>query len=286
MRTSPRLRVSIARSALVALLLVALPSVGRTQQGDDTRVASPYLPLDHWAYPALELWIARGDVTDLSPLTRPYRIADVLRAMRDMPEAELSSVETATRRLLLDELSPGREPGLVLFGEAGGRVVPQTHPDPLQPVLDGEFGDTRFLERIDVSALGSAPYVAGAVRLRRDGIYRYDPRFPGGQVTPRRDGLIADDLSLRAEDAYVELQIPWFRFSFGRMDRNWGPAPIDGFLRSANPYSQDEIGYRIGTDAIASVQINATFEEIAFVFFIGLGNACAIMVGCLRLPSR
>ena len=36
---------------------------------------------------------------------------------------------------------------------------------------------------------------------------------------------------------------------------------------------------RIGTDAIASVQINATVEEIAFVFFIGLGNACAIMIG-------
>ncbi len=36
---------------------------------------------------------------------------------------------------------------------------------------------------------------------------------------------------------------------------------------------------RIGTDAIASVQINATIEEIASVFFIGLGNACAIMVG-------
>ena len=35
----------------------------------------------------------------------------------------------------------------------------------------------------------------------------------------------------------------------------------------------------IGTDAIASVQISATVEDIAFVFFIGLGNACAIMIG-------
>ena len=36
---------------------------------------------------------------------------------------------------------------------------------------------------------------------------------------------------------------------------------------------------RIGTDAIAAIQINATLEEIAFVLFIGLGNACAIMIG-------
>ena len=35
----------------------------------------------------------------------------------------------------------------------------------------------------------------------------------------------------------------------------------------------------IGTDAIAAIQINATLEEIAFVFFIGLGNACAVMIG-------
>jgi len=36
---------------------------------------------------------------------------------------------------------------------------------------------------------------------------------------------------------------------------------------------------RIGTDAMAAVQINASVEEIAFVFFIGLGNACAVMIG-------
>ena len=36
---------------------------------------------------------------------------------------------------------------------------------------------------------------------------------------------------------------------------------------------------RIGTDAIAAIQINATIEEIAYVLFIGLGNACAVMIG-------
>ncbi|MBV6402989.1 MAG: Multidrug resistance protein MdtK [Anaerolineales bacterium] len=36
---------------------------------------------------------------------------------------------------------------------------------------------------------------------------------------------------------------------------------------------------RIGTDAIAAININATIEELMFVLFIGLGNACAVMVG-------
>lgn len=35
----------------------------------------------------------------------------------------------------------------------------------------------------------------------------------------------------------------------------------------------------IGTDAIAAVNINGTFENIAFVTFLGIGHACAIMVG-------
>ncbi len=36
---------------------------------------------------------------------------------------------------------------------------------------------------------------------------------------------------------------------------------------------------RIGTDSIAAININATIEELMFVLFIGLGNACSVMVG-------
>jgi len=35
----------------------------------------------------------------------------------------------------------------------------------------------------------------------------------------------------------------------------------------------------IGTDSIAAININATIEELFFVLFIGLANACAVMVG-------
>jgi Na+-driven multidrug efflux pump len=35
----------------------------------------------------------------------------------------------------------------------------------------------------------------------------------------------------------------------------------------------------IGTNAIAAININATIEELVFVLFIGLGNACSVMVG-------
>jgi putative MATE family efflux protein len=75
--------------------------------------------------------------------------------------------------------------------------------------------------------------------------------------------------------------------TFFRFDR----AFLMTVLKTAMPAAANEVFWsvgitiynavyaRIGTDAIASVQISATIEEVAFVFFIGLGNACAIMVG-------
>ena len=233
-------------AALVALVLLA-PPVAPAQD------ASPYLPLDHWAYPLLESWIARGDINHLSPFTRPYRVADVVAAAEGLADSDLSNLDASLRVRLIAELArpAGAADAYVEFGlEGGARFVTQTHPDPLQAVLEGEFGDTRVLERFDAIASGSSPYLAGGVRLRRDGIYRNDPRFPDGQVTSRRDGLFTDDLSVRLEEAYVELQLPYVRIGLGRLDRQWGPAGTDGFLRSANPYSEDELSYRFGTDRV------------------------------------
>ena len=75
--------------------------------------------------------------------------------------------------------------------------------------------------------------------------------------------------------------------TFFRFDRGF----LASVLKTAMPAAANEVFWsvgitvynavyaHIGTDAIASVQISATVEEIAFVFFIGLGNACAIMIG-------
>jgi putative MATE family efflux protein len=57
------------------------------------------------------------------------------------------------------------------------------------------------------------------------------------------------------------------------------PAAINEVLWSVGITSYNAVYARIGTDAIAAVNINATIEELSFVLFIGLGNACAVMVG-------
>jgi putative MATE family efflux protein len=57
------------------------------------------------------------------------------------------------------------------------------------------------------------------------------------------------------------------------------PAAINEVLWSVGITTYNAVYARIGTDAIAAVNINATIEELVFVLFIGLGNASAVMVG-------
>lgn len=76
-------------------------------------------------------------------------------------------------------------------------------------------------------------------------------------------------------------------FSFFHFDR----AFLMKVLRTTMPAAVNEIAWsfgittynavyaRIGTDSIAAININATVEELMFVLFIGLGNACSVMVG-------
>ena len=57
------------------------------------------------------------------------------------------------------------------------------------------------------------------------------------------------------------------------------PAAINEVLWSFGITTYNAVYARIGTDAIAAININATIEELMFVLFIGLGNACSVMVG-------
>ena len=57
------------------------------------------------------------------------------------------------------------------------------------------------------------------------------------------------------------------------------PAAVNEVLWSVGITTYNAVYARIGTDAIAAVNINATVEELMFVLFMGLGNACAVMVG-------
>jgi hypothetical protein len=256
---------------LLLLILFAGPGPARAQESSPEETepavepdappkqpfrASPYLPLEHPAYSILEYWIAAGRITSLSPFVRPYRRVDVAQALLELVPVELSGGESAWLDRLRAELArelawladPGASHvGLSLEAAAGARYYSQTHRDPLRPELDGEFSDGRLLEDLRLELDGQAGVVAGAFRLWRQGIYRHDAQYPDGRVTPPREAFIVDDLSSRVEEGYLELQTRHARVFFGRMYRDWGAPYLDGFLRSAYAYSEEEIGYRVGT---------------------------------------
>lgn len=71
-----------------------------------------------------------------------------------------------------------------------------------------------------------------------------------------------------------------FDFSFfGRVLRTALPAVANELFWSVGITTYNAIYAHIGTDSIAAININATIEELGFVVFMGLGNACAVMVG-------
>ncbi|NOH02057.1 MAG: MATE family efflux transporter [Chloroflexi bacterium] len=71
-----------------------------------------------------------------------------------------------------------------------------------------------------------------------------------------------------------------FDFSFfWRVLKTTLPALANEMFWSLGITTYNAIYARIGTDSIAAINVNATIEGLGFVVFMGLGNACAVMVG-------
>ena len=66
---------------------------------------------------------------------------------------------------------------------------------------------------------------------------------------------------------------------FKRVLKTTLPALANEMFWSLGITTYNAVYAHIGTDAIAAININATIEELGFVIFMGLGNACAVMVG-------
>ncbi len=66
---------------------------------------------------------------------------------------------------------------------------------------------------------------------------------------------------------------------FTRVLKTALPATVNELFWSLGITTYNAIYAHIGTDAIAAINVNATIEELGFVVFIGLGNACSVLVG-------
>ncbi len=270
--------ISRSRLASLRLLCVALgilgllagPAHGWAQtatSADPGDYGSVYLRLGHWIYDYVDLLVARGALDELSPFVQPYRRIDVAAAvLAAESNARLSPQERGWLDAIKSELyrevellERGRPQGIDFGAEAGVGFegLSHTHRDLLRPA-----GDEKLFATLDLELRGEAPAVAGVLYLRWDNHYLNDPQFPDGRAVERRQcDPIIQECAYRVEEAYVEVQVPYVRLSFGRMYRNWGLPGRDGMLLAPYAYSYDHIGYRFGTERIALTGLFAPFND-------------------------
>src|SRR3989442_2994018 len=98
------LLASLLPSVAFFSVVCCFPSVASSQE------ASPYLPLSHWSMPFLEHLITAGRMVDPTPLTRPLRTDQVLRALDAVDSTIVTSTEWAVVRQVRSDLAR-HEPG-------------------------------------------------------------------------------------------------------------------------------------------------------------------------------
>ena len=218
--------------------------------------ASAYLPLDDWTMPYVEHLIATRAIADPSPLTRPLRRADVVHALEAADTARLSLAAAATlHRLRAALASEQRQPHVRATGGVGAAVANYARRDPLAAIDSTgprQAGSGHGTGHADLAFELAAGHVVATTHLQLDTRLKYDPDWFG-----KKDRAIAG----RTAEAYVAAQWRFGEVFFGRLDRNWGPAGIQGLLLSANPYGLDHVAVSVGSARLHVAAIATQLDD-------------------------
>jgi hypothetical protein len=240
-------RVRAASWSWLALTsLGAMPLVAQT--------ASPYVPMDHWAMPYVEYLISTGVIVDPTPLTRPIRQSDVLRALEAADTNRTGGATAATVRRLREEFRPhvAGSRYRVALG-AGLAAASYSVRDPLE--LDRGVPPRQAMRRGFARGSGELLFAFGSfvavTHPTVDTRLQYDP-----------DWKTSENNATRWEEGYVSGQWRYGDAFFGILDRNWGPSGIQGVLLSDNPYSMDHLHLSIGTERARLAAIVTQLDPI------------------------
>jgi len=214
--------------------------------------ASPYVPLQHWAMPYVEHLIATGVIADPTPLTRPLRRGDLVRALRAADTVRVSAVTRRTVRLVLTALADRRPaPFYRIEGAVGIAAATHAFRDPLE--LDRGLPPRRAVRRGFASAGLDLHLTFGPVVLVShpvvDTRLQFDPDWYGK----------ADNATAFPE-AYVSAQWRQGELFFGTLARNWGPSGVQGVLVSDDPYGLDHLRVAFGTARVRLQVIAAQLD--------------------------
>ncbi len=218
----------VLRLAAAAAPLAAGPLAGQ---------ASAYVPLDHPLLPAVEHLIARGEVDDPAPASRPFRQADLIRALDSAAaRGTLRDTSLAARLRQAFAEETGERPRWAIELRAGGQGYTHARRDPLHP--EGAGGVRPYLEARAQAMFGNVLLVTRPAiepRLTRD------PDWPG-----RRDLEVTG----RHVEGYLSAQFRWARLFFGQMDQQWGPVGLPGIGLTDYGYPRTSLGLEVGSDRL------------------------------------
>src|SRR5437867_1756547 len=67
--------------------------------------ASPYLPINWWGMPYIEHMIAAGRLADPSPLSRPFKVDQIIRALEAVDSNVVTGAEWAVVKEIRSDLT-------------------------------------------------------------------------------------------------------------------------------------------------------------------------------------
>ena len=228
------------RASLLCIAFVLQSSSLRAQ------TAAPYVPLSYWGTPYIEHLISAGKMVDPTPLTRPFRTDDLIRALQAVDTANSGSGERGVVRSLLHDLRRHEEgPWARIDADLGVAAATTSLRDPLElgrgaPVPKNDTISRGFASGGLALTLGMGPVVL-VTHPMFDTRLKHDPDWFG-----KKDRVIAG----RMAESYLSAQWSFGEVFFGRMDRNWGPSVAQGLLLSDDPYGLDHLGVSFGTSAV------------------------------------
>jgi hypothetical protein len=184
--------------------------------------------------PIIEHLIARGALADPSPMMRPLRRGDLVRALRDASNAAGTAaiVQTLLRRFDADTVGP--------WWEAGGRAGVEAYSTPRQnlyhPVGDGSANP--YAEARIAAGFGS---VVAVSRVAVEPRLTDDPDWTG-----RRNV----DVAGRLVEGYLSAQFKYAQITYGQLPQNWGPAGLPGIPLSDYGYERQGLMFELGNRAV------------------------------------
>ena len=194
--------------------------------------ASPYISRDDPRLPAFEHLIALGDVDDPSPMVRPIRRIDAVRALDSAlagGEARDPSLIAELRTAWAEDTAETR---WEIEARAGGQGYTEARRDPLHPAGARRvrpFVDLRLQATFQNLVLVSRPAIEPRVTD--------DPDWPG-----RKDLEVAG----RHVEGYISAQFRYASLFYGQMDQNWGPVAVPGISLSDYGYPRPAFGFEVG----------------------------------------